>query len=155
MKKCPFCAEEIQDEARVCKHCGRDLNAPQPKDLSVLKGNLEKAIQKYVSYGYTLMSRLDTSAILERRAQINAIILIGCILLFWPSAIIYAIPSTRKLYRVQLNANADGRVDELGNTAEEFERDKSRSDKTGWIILGIGVALIACIVISSLGRSYR
>lgn len=153
MKKCPFCAEEILDEATVCRYCGRDLNAPPSKSPAELREQLGRGVDEYTAAGYQLVSQTDTSAVLERRAPISVPTMIFMVILFWPLALLYAFPGGRKLYRAQLHAAPDGRLDALGDTLAMVERETERSKKNGWIALGIIIVLVLCIAIAAASQS--
>jgi hypothetical protein len=46
MKRCPFCAEDVQDAAIVCKHCGRDLNATEASTNAAVSGTTKPLVTR-------------------------------------------------------------------------------------------------------------
>ena len=50
MKKCPFCAEEIQDAAIKCKHCGEFM------DASIHSRFAEKKIEWYFRKSFIILA---------------------------------------------------------------------------------------------------
>jgi hypothetical protein len=50
MKKCPFCAEEIQDAAIKCKHCGEFLDGSRGRNMA------EEKMQWYFGKAFIIIA---------------------------------------------------------------------------------------------------
>ena len=101
MKKCPYCAEEIQDDAIKCKHCGEFLEKKE-KEKWYLKTNM--LIIAFFCAGPLALPLLWLNPRFSRNRKTSVTVIVIILSYFLAAITIKSLRSILDYYKIMFNS---------------------------------------------------